>query len=85
MPSLWRSANFQKYMASRLLGSFATDIVIVTVGWQIYTLTRDPLDLGLVGLSLGFHRALIFNFRTSISLNRNVVLLCSQSKSEDAA
>ena len=23
----------------------------VAVGWQIYDITRDPLDLGLIGLS----------------------------------
>ena len=60
IPSLWRSANFQKYMAARLLGSFATDIVTVTVGWQVYTLTRDPLDLGLIGLSLAAPIFLLF-------------------------
>ena len=24
---------------------------LVAVGWQVYDITRDPLDLGLIGLS----------------------------------
>ena len=35
---------------ARFLATFATQIVSVAVGWQIYDLTRDPLDLGLVGI-----------------------------------
>ncbi len=34
----------------RFLATFATQIVSVAVGWQIYDLTRDPFDLGLVGI-----------------------------------
>jgi MFS family permease len=30
--------------------SFATQIISVAVGWQVYDLTRDPFDLGIVGL-----------------------------------
>ena len=40
-----------KYWVSRLASSFAAQIQTVAVGWQVYDLTRDPLDLGLVGLS----------------------------------
>ncbi len=29
---------------------FAVQIVSVAVGWQVYDITRDPLDLGFVGL-----------------------------------
>ncbi|MDA4631768.1 MFS transporter, partial [Escherichia coli] len=35
---------------ARFFGSFAIQIISVSVGWQIYDLTRDPFDLGLVGL-----------------------------------
>lgn len=30
---------------------FAAQIQIVAIGWQVYDLTRNPLDLGFVGLS----------------------------------
>lgn len=34
-----------------LATGFAAQIQTVAVGWQVYDLTRNPLDLGLVGLS----------------------------------
>jgi len=36
---------------ARFLTTFATQIVSVAVGWQMYDLTRDPFDLGLVASS----------------------------------
>ena len=42
---------FMKYWLSRLASSFAAQIQTVAVGWQVYDLTRNPLDLGLVGLT----------------------------------
>jgi MFS family permease len=39
------------YWASRFAATFATQIISVAVGWQVYDLTRDPFDLGLVGLA----------------------------------
>lgn len=30
---------------------FAVQIMSVAVGWQVYDITRDPLDLGLIGLA----------------------------------
>ena len=41
---------FLRYWLARFLATFATQIVSVSVGWQIYDLTRDPFDLGLVGI-----------------------------------
>jgi MFS family permease len=50
LPSLWRSANFLKFIATRWFNALGIQMVTVTVGWQIYVMTSDPLDLGLVGL-----------------------------------
>lgn len=53
-PSRWasfRSPGFTPYWAAQLACGFAVQIQTVAVGWQIYDLTRNPLDLGLVGLS----------------------------------
>ncbi len=47
----FQNSAFMKYWLSRLASSFAAQIQTVAVGWQVYDLTRDPLDLGLVGLS----------------------------------
>ncbi|WP_102960616.1 MFS transporter [Mangrovicella endophytica] len=46
----FRNPRFLRYWISRLLATFAIQIVVVSVGWQVYDLTRDPLDLGLIGL-----------------------------------
>ena len=47
----FQNQPFILYWLSRLAASFAVQIQTVAVGWQVYDLTRDPLDLGLVGLS----------------------------------
>ncbi|RWP95656.1 MFS transporter [Mesorhizobium sp.] len=46
----FRHKPFLSYWAARFLATFATQIVSVAVGWQVYDLTRDPFDLGLVGI-----------------------------------
>jgi MFS family permease len=46
----FRHRPFLRYWLARFLTTFSTQIVSVAVGWQVYDLTRDPLDLGLVGL-----------------------------------
>ncbi|UDL87596.1 MFS transporter [Mesorhizobium sp. PAMC28654] len=46
----FRQKAFLSYWAARFLTNFATQIVSVAVGWQMYDLTRDPFDLGLVGI-----------------------------------
>src|SRR5882757_10232901 len=46
----FRHRPFLSYWAARFLTTFATQIVSVAVGWQMYDLTRDPFDLGIVGI-----------------------------------
>jgi MFS family permease len=46
----FRHSAFVRYWGARFLVTFATQVVSVAVGWQIYDLTRDPFDLGLVGI-----------------------------------
>jgi len=46
----FRHRPFLSYWAARFLTTFATMIVSVAVGWQVYDLTRDPFDLGIVGI-----------------------------------
>lgn len=47
----FRYPGFPSYWAAMLLSGFAVQIQTVAVGWQVYDMTRNPLDLGLVGLS----------------------------------
>lgn len=44
-------ADFRRFLIARLLATLAAQMQTVAVGWQIYAITRDPLDLGLIGLS----------------------------------
>ena len=46
----FRHRPFLNFWTARFLATFSTQIVSVAVGWQIYDLTRDPFDLGLVGV-----------------------------------
>jgi MFS family permease len=42
--------QYALYWYARLAATLATQIHIVGVGWQVYELTGNPMDLGLVGL-----------------------------------
>ncbi len=46
-----RNRDYACYLAARLLATLAAQMQTVAVGWQVYAVTHDPLDLGLVGLS----------------------------------
>ena len=49
--SLKNEPAFLRYLMARSLGTLAVQMQTVAVGWQVYAVTSDPLDLGLVGLS----------------------------------
>ena len=46
-----RNSAFRALLLYRACAALSYQIVAVTVGWHIYTLTRDPFALGLVGLA----------------------------------
>ncbi|MCB1499035.1 MAG: MFS transporter [Bauldia sp.] len=45
-----RHRGFAFLWGSRLAATFAAQMVSVAVGWRVYDLTRNPFDLGMVGL-----------------------------------
>ncbi len=49
--AVFQSANFRYYLEARFLAAIATEMQALAVAWQIYGMTRRPLDLGLVGLA----------------------------------
>ena len=79
--------SFQRYWAARLCVTLAIQMQAVAIGWQVYDLTRRPLDLGLVGLaqflpSLGLalitgHVADRYDRRTVMALCIIVEALCA--------
>lgn len=46
----FRFSSFRLYQIARFCIVFCTEMQSVAVGWQVYEITRRPLDLGLTGL-----------------------------------
>ncbi len=75
------------YMLALGSAGFAVQIMSVSVGWQVYDLTRDPLDLGFVGLAQFLPALLMvlvtglvadkFNRRLIISICFAIEVLCA--------
>lgn len=47
----FRYADFRNFFLARFTSRLAVEMQITAVGWQVYSLTGNPLDLGLVGLA----------------------------------
>ncbi len=43
--------DFARYAFGRLAGTLAWQMINVVVGFQVWKITRDPLDLGFIGLA----------------------------------
>ena len=52
--------NFRYYQSARFLAIAAAEMQSVAVGWQVYEITKRPLDLGLVGLAQFLPGILLF-------------------------
>ncbi len=52
--------DFGLYWWSRIIDTIGIEMLVVTVGWQVYGLTGEALDLGLVGLAQFAPFALLF-------------------------
>ena len=46
-----RHPDLRRFLSARFIVSIATQIQTVAVGWQIFSVSGDPFDLGLVALS----------------------------------
>ncbi len=71
--------HFRNYIAARFLAGLAVQMQSVAVGWQVYSMTRDPLDLGLIGLAqfLPFVVLILPAGQVADRLNRKLILaLC---------
>ena len=47
-----RHRDFALYVVATVATAFAIEMAFVAIGWQVYAINRDPLDLGLVGLAM---------------------------------
>ena len=79
--------DFTLYQVARLFTVMGSEMQSVAVGWQVYEITKRPLDLGLVGLAqflpavvlflIAGHAADRFNRRTILMLCFAGYALCS--------
>jgi MFS family permease len=51
LPPALRDRSFALLWTSSLTGGLASQMIGVALGWQVYAINRNPLDLGLVGLA----------------------------------
>jgi MFS family permease len=82
-----RNRNFSFYLSARVLGTLAVQMQSVAIGWQVYEITGNLFDLGLIGLAqfapflvlilFAGHAADRYNRRSIIALCMAVQLLCS--------
>ncbi len=71
--------DFGFYQLARLFTVMATEMQSVAVGWQVYAITKRPLDLGYVGLAQFWPTIVLFLVagHTADRFNRrNIVALC---------
>jgi MFS family permease len=76
----FRHRNFSLYEISRFFSVAALETLSVAVGWQIYEITRRPLDLGLVGLAQFLPNVLLFlvaGHAADRFNRRNLLLICN--------
>jgi Transmembrane secretion effector len=51
LPPALRLRGFALLWTALLTNGFATQMMVVAIGWQVYSIRHRPLDLGLVGLA----------------------------------
>ncbi len=71
--------GFVLFQIARFLMVAATEMQAVAVGWQVYDITRRPLDLGFVGLAQFLPGILLFPISGHASdryERRNVLSIC---------
>jgi len=77
-PRAFSYRGYRFFWLATMLTSFAVQIVAVSVGWQIYDITGEPVLLGLVGLSL-FLPSLLLVLVTGLvadRVNRRLIMAC---------
>jgi MFS family permease len=71
--------SFVLFLQARFFLVLATEMQAVAVGWQVYEITKRPLDLGLVGLAQflpGIFLFLVSGQAADRYPRRNLMILC---------
>ena len=75
-----RIRDFRFFVSARMFMTLAIQIQAVAVGWQVYEITKDPLSLGLIGLSEAVPAiavSLYAGHLADISDRRRIILVCA--------
>ena len=51
LPSALQQRDFSLFWVAILATGFAAQMMAVAIGWQVYAIRENPLDLGLIGLA----------------------------------
>ena len=84
--SVLRHRNFTLYLSARTLATLAVQMQNVAIGWQVYSMTHNLFDLGMIGLAqfapflllilIAGHAADRYDRRNLIALALGAQLLC---------
>lgn len=75
----FRYPAFLRFQSARFCIVIATEMQAVAVGWQVYEITKRPLDLGLVGLAQFLPGIVLFLVSGHVAdrfNRRNLLILC---------
>jgi len=72
-----RIPAFRNFLAARLLFVIGAQVQIAAVRWQVYSLTKDPLSLGLIGLveAIAFIAVALFGGHLADRINPGKIVL----------
>ena len=76
----FRYPDFRRYLLARFLTTLSSEMQSVAVGWQIYSITHRPLDLGLAGLAQFLPAVCLFLITGHVSdrvPRKRILLACS--------
>lgn len=71
--------EFRLFLLARFVTTVAIQMQSIIVGWQVYEMTKDPLSLGLIGLSeaIPFLVMAFFSGHIADTFNRKTIILAS--------
>ena len=78
--AVFRHTNFTLYQVERFCVVASLEMQSVAVGWQVYDITRRPLDLGLVGLAQFLPNVFLFLLAGHAAdrfRRKNLLLVCN--------
>lgn len=76
--SVLKHRNFSFYLSARILGTIAVQMQSVAIGWQVYAMTGNVYDLGMIGLAqfAPFLCLILFAGHVADVFNRRNIILC---------